>query len=209
MDFIEKTFILNLNHRVDRMADMEKLMKELNITNWERFPAIKPKFKSIDPNLYSGYNKFMKLNKKYVKGSVGCKLSHIEILKLARTNLYENILILEDDVEFRGSFNKIRIGIEELGDKRWDIIYLGLNKAKYTDINNCVFTSKVIKGLCTHAYIVNFRSYTKLIKLLESSDKQIDVTYQNNFKNNLQCYIIPNQFVQNKSFSDINRSFKF
>jgi len=205
MDFIDRTFIINLNSRVDRMNDMEKLMETLGIYNWERFPAIKPKFKNIDPELYSGYNPLMKLNKKYVKGSIGCKLSHIEVIKLAKAKHYKNILILEDDVDFVGNLEYINIGIRELDHiERWDILYLGLNKAKYKEITNLVFLNKVKSGLCTHAYIVNNKSYTKIIKLLENSTKQIDVTYNENF-DKLNCYIIPNQFKQNKSFSDINR----
>ena len=209
MDIIDKIYILNLDRRIDRMNDMTKLMNELMVYKWERFPAIKPKFNSIDRDLYSGYNRMMKLNKKYVKGSVGCKLSHIEILKLAKKNHYKSILILEDDVEFVGNFRHIDIGMRELEGIRWDILYLGLGRAKYKEIEGKVFLHKVVKGLCTHAYIVNNLSYTKIIKLLENSNKQIDVTYQENFGNYLQCYIIPNQFQQNKSYSDINRLFKF
>ena len=44
--------------------------------------------------------------------------------------------------------------------------------------------------------------------MLEESDKQIDLEYQDAINSGkLQCYIIPNQFSQNKSYSDINRSF--
>ena len=208
-NIVDKVFILNLDRRVDRMEEMKALMKEMGIWNWERFSAIRPKYKSINPESYSGYNRIMRLNKKYVKGSIGCKLSHIEILKLAKKNNYRNILILEDDVEFNGSLNKIDIGKRELGNNvRWDIIYLGMNKCKYKELERCVFINKVESGLCTHAYIVNYRSYAKIIKILEKSTKQIDLEYQDRIKTGeLQCYIIPNQFNQNSSYSDITSLF--
>lgn len=209
MDFIERVFIINLDRRVDRMQSMKNLIDRLEIINWERFPAIKPKYNSIEKRLYSGYNKFQKLNKKYVKGSVGCKLSHLEILKLAKQRKYNNILILEDDVEFVGNLKHIEIGLREIEHFNWDILYLGLNKAKYIPISDLVFISKVKKGLCTHAYIVNHRSYNKIINILEESNKQIDITYQDNFNYQLNCFIIPNQFIQTKSFSDINSNFGF
>lgn len=209
MDFINKIFIINLDQRVDRMENMKNLMTELNITNWERFSAIKPSYSKIDKRLYSGYQKFMKLNKKYVKGSIGCKLSHLEILKIARKRNYNKILILEDDVNFTGNLKYIEIGLREIENLNWDMLYLGINKEKSAEINELVFINKVISGLCTHAYIVNSKSYNKIIKLLENSDKQIDKTYNEGFKYELNAFIISNQFVQNNSYSDITRNFGF
>ena len=209
LDFIGKVFIINLDRRVDRMKSMKNLMTELNITNWERFSAIKPRYSQINKESYSGYHKLMKLNKKYVKGSVGCKLSHLEVLKIAKARNYKNILILEDDVNFTGNLRHIEIGLREIENLNWDILYLGLNQAKYTPVSDLVFISKVISGLCTHAYIVKRKSYNKIINLLEESDKQIDITYKEAFYFQLNPYIIPNQFSQNNSFSDINNNFGF
>lgn len=207
-NIVDKVFILNLDRRVDRMASMRNLMNEMYIMNWERFPAIRPNFNKIDRELYSGYKRFRKINKKYVKGSVGCKLSHLGIIKLAKERRYKNILILEDDIEFNGNMRHVDIGLRELQNLNWDILYLGLNKAKYLPTKNSIFIKKVYSGLCTHAYIVNRKSYTKIIHLLQDSDKQIDVEYQDAMiSGELQCYIIPNQFSQNKSYSDINSNF--
>ena len=208
MDFIvDKVFIINLDKRVYRMENMKTLMDDLYIKNWERFPAIRPKFKEIGLPLYSGYTRFQKLNKKYVKGSVGCKLSHLEVLKIAKDKKYKRILILEDDVVFEGNMKHIRIAFKEMIDNfRWDMFYLGLNKPVSKEISDLVFLNRVQKGLCTHAYIVNGNSYNKIINILEKSNKQIDITYQEHF-NKLNCFTMPNQFRQNKSFSDINRSF--
>jgi glycosyl transferase family 25 len=210
-NIVDKVFILNLDRRPDRMNSMIKLMNELEIKNWERFSAIRPKFNSIDRSLFKEYPRILKLNKSYIKGSIGCKLSHLEILKIAKKRNYKKILILEDDVEFIGDSRHIRhidIGLREIDNKNWDILYLGLNKTKYQNIKGSIFINKVISGLCTHAYIVNGKSFNKLIRLLEESQKQIDLTYQDNFNTFLNCYIIiPEKFKQNSSFSDINRIF--
>lgn len=90
----------------------------------------------------------------------------------------------------------------------WDILYLGLNKAKYQPVSELVFINRVISRLCTHAYIVNCKSLHKIIKILENSEKQIDLEYQDCMTNQkLKCYFIPNQFKQNNSFSNINQNF--
>lgn len=212
MSFVEKVYIINMDYRIDRMMEMDKLMKELHITNWLRFGAIRPdKFRNIDPELYSGYNRLQKLNKKYVKGSVGCKLSHIGVIEEAKKKGYKRIMILEDDLELVNESNKMKkiidMAFKEIKDIDWDILYLGLNKEKVKEVNDLVFIDRVEKGLCTHAYIVNGKSYYKILKILKKSNKQIDVTYQENF-DNLKCYIVrPKQFRQNKSYSDINRNF--
>ena len=80
---------------------------------------------------------------------------------------------------------------------------------KYKPVSDLVFISRVFSGLCTHAYIVNGKSYNKLIKMLEASDKQIDKVYEERFNFDLNSFIIPNQFSQNKSYSDISNTFRF
>lgn len=205
MNFIEKVYIINLDRRMDRMVHMDNLMKSMYIRNWERFKAIRPKTVDITYNLYSDYSKFHKLNRKYVKGSVGCKLSHIGVLKLARKKGYKNILILEDDVNFIGNRKFIDMGLREVHNLDWDILYLGLNKARYKPVADLVFIGKVESGMCTHSYIVNGKSYDKIINILEKSHKQIDAEYQDCMKDGrLKCYIIPRQFIQTNSMSDIN-----
>jgi len=82
MDFIDRVFIINLDNRIDRMFQMAKLIDKLEITNWERFSAIKP---DIEEYRYGQYNRLLK----YVKGSIGCKLSHLEVLKIVKEKFYK------------------------------------------------------------------------------------------------------------------------
>lgn len=209
-NIVDKVFIINLDSRPDRMNNMVQLMSELHIKNWERFSAKKPHFSKIDKNLYKGYNRYHKLNKKYVKASIGCKLSHLEIIKKAKEQKYAKILILEDDVEFIGNFRHIDIALREVDKFSWDIVYLGMNKLKYEKIDSLVFINKVKDGLCTHSYIIHNRAYNKIINILENSDKQIDLEYKQQFQNNkLNCYCMNNnQFIQNNSYSNINNFIK-
>ena len=206
MEFIDKVFVINLDSRKDRMLKMTKLLNELGIDNWERFPAIKPNFNSIEPREYRDYHKIQKLNKKYVKGSIGCKYSHLAILKLAKKRNYKNVLILEDDVIFTGSRNFLRLGLREMEYMDAKIVYLGLNKAKYKSIDDLVSLNYVQDGLCTHSYLALSKHYDYLINLLENATKQIDLTYRDDFVNG-GYYIIPNQFIQDNSFSNITNSF--
>ena len=74
---ISKVIYINLNKRTDRKEDIVKELDSFNL-DYERFEAIEtPGF-----------------------GIVGCGLSHLSVLKIAKERKYENILILEDDFTF-------------------------------------------------------------------------------------------------------------
>jgi hypothetical protein len=70
------TFYINLDDRTDRKESMEKLLKNLEFENFERFPAVKKEGRSV-----------------------GCSTSHANVLRhIAKNNIYP-ALILEDDIE--------------------------------------------------------------------------------------------------------------
>jgi glycosyl transferase family 25 len=74
---IDKIFYINLEKRKDRREEIEKELDTFGL-NYERFEAIEtPGF-----------------------GILGCGISHLSVLKLAKERKYKNILILEDDFTF-------------------------------------------------------------------------------------------------------------
>ena len=66
--------------------------------------------------------------RKYILGALGCKMSHINILRLAKENNYDNILMIEDDALFHNYFidyfNKL---IENIINIDYDMIWLSPN----------------------------------------------------------------------------------
>ena len=82
MDKISKIYIINLKERTDRWKYCLIQLKKYNIENYERFEAIRPDLKKIVPIQYSKNN--LKMDEKYIIGALGCKLSHIEIIKNAK-----------------------------------------------------------------------------------------------------------------------------
>ena len=65
-------FVVNLERRPDRLVSIKN---EMNYIGWDY-----EYFKAVDTNTH-----------------VGCSLSHIEILKLAKERNYDKVLIVEDD----------------------------------------------------------------------------------------------------------------
>src|SRR6516164_1613527 len=89
MKEFEAIFVINLEHRTDRRAEMQK---QLSVIGWdaEFFPAIRPE---------SAAN-FISI------GARGCFLSHLAVLKRARNADANRLIILEDDVNFTRDFEK-------------------------------------------------------------------------------------------------------
>ena len=70
---IDGVFFINLDRRVDRLAEISEELSLMGIEG-ERFSAV-----DRSP------------------GILGCGLSHLSVLKLARERGYRNVLIFEDD----------------------------------------------------------------------------------------------------------------
>ena len=124
---------MNLDHREDRRKIMEKFFQDAQIPldKVERFSAIKRQ-----------------------KGCLGCLESHTAVLRMAKQNKWKNVLILEDDLEWLGGYERL----EELTKlPNWDVImlvgwYWKYDFPKITDANNA------------GAYLVNEAYYDTLLR---------------------------------------------
>ena len=90
----------------------------------------------------------------------GCFESHINIFKEAYDKGHKKILIFEDDIVVSSSLTKQNVSecIKFIKENKWDLFYLGavpdmrgFNRTKKTSYENIY----QLKGICTHAYIVN------------------------------------------------------
>jgi len=153
MELLEHTLFINLDYRTDRLEHVLEELKKMNIIG-ERLSAIKTE-----------------------SGNIGCTLSHIKCLEIAKKRSYPFVFICEDDINFT---NK-SVFIENLAKfyqlykngLKWDVLIVGGNTCPpfqpVTDF--CVRTFNV---QTTTGYIVQNHYYDKLI---------------NNFKEGLQMLI--------------------
>tara|TARA_R110000796_G_scaffold130376_3_gene246009 strand:+ start:50 stop:700 length:651 start_codon:yes stop_codon:yes gene_type:complete len=147
-----KGFYINLDERKDRNKTTKYLLKKLKLKDIERFSAIKDE-----------------------RGLVGCYLSHISCLKLAREREYERCIIFEDDITCK-NINKTRIKINDIYFNEtldYDVFMIGCwyyNKKCYKTIPNSNIL-KINKAVCNHSYIVNNKYYDTIINHLEEGLK--------------------------------------
>jgi glycosyl transferase family 25 len=148
-NFFDKIYCINLKHRTDRYNSSLKFFRKLNI-NVKYFLADK------HPN----------------GGRYGCFDSHINVIKDAFYNNYNNILIFEDDVKIAKYYsnNLLNKAIYFMNNNDWDIFYLGYfpfsYNYKYNIISNNIISSNPFGG---HAYCLNKKS----IKIILNNYQQV------------------------------------
>ena len=137
---IKHAFYINLLSRPDRKEHVENQLKKIGIKA-ERFNAIKMK-----------------------NGAIGCSMSHLKLIEMAKKNNLDHILIVEDDILFTkpevfiNSFNKFLFNHPD-----FDVALIaGNNLPPYTKIDNsCV---QVTQCQTTTGYLVKSHYYDKMIE---------------------------------------------
>ena len=216
-----KTFFINLDERTDRLNNCLDTINNIKLSNFERFSGIKPEREDLkkflilsnnDNEVNNNFPKFInpevvwkKNNIEYLRGIIGCKLSHLEILK--NSLLYEEqyIMILEDDIVFENNtFIFLELALNNLKKIDWDILYLTANIINEEDAirvdTNLLY---IKKSLTTTAQIFKKDKIKKIINIIENSDKEIDNTYSDLLENKYCVY--PMCGYQRESWSDINK----
>ena len=190
-------FVINLNERPDRWS---KILKQFSGSSLllERFPAIKDS-----------------------DGWKGCGLSHTELIKMAKENHMDTILIMEDDCKptdlFKSNWPHIKKWLDSNKDK-WDIFIGGntyydsvfvsaqdkqLNTIKpVCSINNTI-KLYYTKLLCLHFYYLNKSGYDKFLDWRKDIDKNGAIDIWPNILNMKVISCIPFIAVQNGDYSNI------
>jgi len=149
MNTIKNAFYINLEERTDRKIHVENQLKNIGIKA-ERFNAIK-----------------------LPDGRIGCSMSHLKCLQMAKQRGWDHLLIIEDDIEFTNpqvfvqQFNKF-LTLTKKTD--WDVVLLaGNNMPPYKVVADyCV---KVTKCQTTTSYLVNSNYFDTLIENIKEGIK--------------------------------------
>jgi len=185
MDTIEKVVYINLDKRPDRKILVERELLRV-------FP-------------YDKIVRFAGINNSI--GYIGCTLSHIGALQVAKHNNWKNVLIVEDDLEWC-NFTRENLNIfENLCKNSYDVIMLGGAFIYYNKT-----TYKLKSAATGHCYLVSNHYYDKLISNLNEGLKNLIETSNSKFANDqywkaLQktdswYIVVPCIATQSEGFSD-------
>jgi len=194
-EYFDWIVCINLDKRLDRWKKVSKIFNDLNL-KVERISAV------------DGTKEPKKYNLK--PGELGCLLSHLNVIKIAKKTNKKNILILEDDVEFCQDAVSLFFEYEkELPN--WDWLYLGGNHAlnnKYMSPLNCPIqitdhVYRVREIYSTHSYAIKETIYDDIINIIENANRPLDVAYSN-LHPKLETYLLrPSLTWQYNDYSDI------
>lgn len=142
-EYFDKIYCINLDERPDRWKQALNEFKKVGIENVERFSAFK-----------------------HEKGAIGCRESHLGIIRKAKEEKLNNVLIFEDDVLFiEKNIPLISKTLDDLKSTNWDLFYLGAtvdpNVGFMNKITNNLFKTNF--AYTTHAYAVNGSVFDKIL----------------------------------------------
>ena len=190
---IKHSFYINLASRPDRKQHVEVQLNLIGI-NADRFNAIKL------PN-----------------GALGCSMSHLKCLEIAKENSWPHLLIVEDDIKFLDpELLKSQLNKFLSNHKSWDVVLIGGNNIPpYTKIDDtCV---KITSCQTTTGYLVNSHYFETLIenfrtginKLIKSPEQHISYAIDKHWfqlqKRDNWFLIIPLTVTQREDYSDIEK----
>lgn len=198
MSLFEHTLYINLTDRVDRLVYVTNQLKKVNIANPQRFPAIKMK-----------------------SGAIGCTLSHLKCLELAKKNGWPHVFICEDDITFTQpelfleSMKKFEDDFTSKSSS-WDVLIIGGNNCppynricdNYIRIFNCqTTTGYIVNAQYYDTLIQNFKEgVAKLMKDLNNKrEYAIDMYWKSLQQTDNWFMIIPLTVTQCDGFSDIEQ----
>ena len=142
-----KIFYINIDERTDRKYIFEKHMKKYDL-EFERFSAIKDKF-----------------------GAFGCAKSHLSVLKNAKNNNLENVIIMEDDIAFDIPPEMLDEKLKLIFDNEldFDVFHLSYRYRISEDVPGVDYLKKLSYCHYCSCYIINKKCYDEIIECWEKS----------------------------------------
>ncbi|KPK32154.1 MAG: hypothetical protein AMS24_04880 [Chlamydiae bacterium SM23_39] len=138
LENIDCIYVINLDERKEKWNNTVEKLSPYALT-YNRFPAICGwKFSDEKFNHIKGKKCLLS------KGKIGCILSHLSVIEDAYDRNFQNIWILQDDIEILRSPFLIDEYIDRLNelDPEWDLLFTDLDMRKPGD------SSKLLRATC-------------------------------------------------------------
>jgi glycosyl transferase family 25 len=192
---IKHVLYINLESRQDRKIHVEEQLRNVGINNGERFNAIQ-------------------LN----NGALGCSMSHLKCLEIAKQNNWPHLLIVEDDILFTNPalfINKLNFFLSRHKNDFDVLLIAGNNVPPYISIDeSCV---KISKCQTTTGYLVQSHYYDTLMQNYREGIKNL-MKYPDNHKffaidkywlklqeKDRWFLIVPLSVIQRQDYSNIEK----
>ncbi|KAG8348432.1 putative Glycosyltransferase family 25 (LPS biosynthesis protein) [Trypanosoma vivax] len=203
-DIFDACYVLNLQHRTDRWAHVQKQISRAKLESFLRPPAQITRVSGVNgaaldvESLFRngiitelGYQRFaLPVEEKLfgmdlTSGAIGCALSHRKVWEMVVANENKCALILEDDVEFHHKFSRLMRQQWSRVPGDWGIVHLGgldlLCRGKPPrPFIDCGIRRAYSGHRELTAYVVNHASAKRCLELSVPMTWQIDTHIGNN-----------------------------
>lgn len=198
MNLLEHTLVINLDSREDRQINVYAQLQRIGVYHPERVSAVKTK-----------------------DGAIGCSLSHIKSLEVARKNNWEYVCIVEDDFKcvdtetFKSSITKFQNNSVK-DNIQWDVLLIGGNNCPpYYNLPNVDYCVQITNCQSAIGYIVKRDFYNTLISnfregvgkfMRDTQNKReyaVDMYWKHLQPSKRWFLLIPLTITQETSYSDI------
>jgi glycosyl transferase family 25 len=195
MELLKHTIFINLEERTDRLAHIKDEFQKLGIEG-ERMNAVK-----------------------LASGAIGCTMSHIKCLELAKKRNLPYVFICEDDITFL-DIETFKKSIQEFKEsrysKKWDVLIISGNNCplykklsdSFIQVYNCQTTTGYIVN--NHYYdtlLANFKEGVKLLLQNPENKREyaIDIYWKRLQASDNWYMIIPPTVIQYNNYSDVEQ----
>jgi glycosyl transferase, family 25 len=184
---------INLDRRPERWKRMQSRFSQFNLWPVERYSAV------------DGAKVQIPVQWRGSPGAYGCLQSHLAVVLNARTQGWESVLIMEDDVLFDERFHeKFRERVQNLPEN-WDMLFFGcLHSDKPTPVASGI--AKLRGSFSTFMYALRQNVYDAFIRLNSRARQAVD---RNNtiLQRLFRCYcFVPHLAWVDDSYSDAQES---
>ena len=168
-DRFDKVYCINLDKRPDRLENFKNQVEKYDLGEFTRVSAVDGS--NINLNEYGNDLK---------PGELGLVLTNLKIIKEAKENNYESILILEDDCSFTDEILNIENYFSKL-PLDWDMLYMGGNHNTHMGVQGpIVVNEKVVKlhsTYSTHFIGIKKTLFDHIEIILSKYKEPLDVSY--------------------------------
>jgi glycosyl transferase family 25 len=199
---LENVYYINLKESKDRRIETEEELRKMN-WKFQRFDGIKVK-----------------------DGRIGCSISHLKVIEMAKQNNLEYVVVVEDDIQFLEpeKYNNMLNDFKDFmksNNADYDVLLIASNILD--KVNGVIPINKYIRQVktsyCTAGYIVKKHYYDKIIANYKESIKllienptiggkyEIDVYWVNLQLVDKWYVIYPRTVNQRPSYSIIQNTF--
>lgn len=207
--YFDKIYVINLERRPDRKANIERRLAKNNITNYHIFPATD----GAKAPMYHYYLRYKGFTD--TAGAFGVLATAARLIEDAVRNKYNRILILEDDAVFHKNFNdKFNERINMI-PQDWKLLYFGtsMRKSRIHEVSQKNTAKKYLtsKGSIAGAFAVGVDSsvYRDLLMDFRITNKPWDLgplRTVNVLYNNKCIVLYPYLILCDTRDSDIRRN---